>query len=227
MSNLDKQNINVLNYNENDIFSDTMRDHYKFSASRDGITPSVTPIPLNELLYISSNTEAISSGWLMFDDDVKEEIYKELRIYNWENILSNKDIEDIIMNPTIEGLQKIIDIDNPSYFDRVRVALFKLIEDGKPVTEKVNRIIDQRYDEIQKRQRRSSIILTKKDETVPTATAEEVKALSEQNANLQEQLNAMKAMMEQMMAAQTQKTETKTEQKNNAPKKPGRPPKNK
>lgn len=202
MSKLDTQNINVLNYNENSVFVDSSKEHYTFNASRDGKTPSVVPMSLSELQYIASNTEIIVTGWLTFDDDVKEEIFKELRIANWKDILSNQDIEDILRNPTLEGLQKIVDIDNQTYFDRVRISLFKLTNDGADISNKVVRIVNQRYDELRKRQRHSSIVLTKKD-AQSYATPDEVKQLSAQNASLQAQIEEMKKMMEQMMAAQT------------------------
>ena len=229
MSKLDTQNINVLNYNENEVFVDSSKEHYKFNASRDGKTPSIIPMTLSELQNICSNTDIIVTGWLTFDDDVKEEVFKELRIPNWKDILTNKDIENILTHPTLEGLQRIIDIENQTYFDRVRIIMFKLIKNGIDVTTKVSRIVEQRYDELRKRQRVSSITLTKKDTHV---SSDEVKALSEQNASLQSQLDEMKKMMEQMMAMQSVNTQTPNEEKNVAEtevtpvfKKTGRPKK--
>src|SRR5574344_395435 len=130
MSKIDLQNINVLNYNENEVFVDSAKEHYKFNASRDGKTPSVIPMTLSELQNICSNTDIIITGWLTFDDDVKEEVFKELRIPNWKDILTNEDIEEILTHPTLEGLQKIINIENQTYFDRVRITMFKLINRG-------------------------------------------------------------------------------------------------
>lgn len=222
MSKLDTQNINVLNYNENEVFVDSSKEHYKFNASRDGKTPSIISIPLSELQNICSNTDIIVTGWLTFDNDVKEEIFKELRVPNWENILTNEDIEDILIHPTLEGLQKIVDIQNQTYFDRVRIIMFKLINKGVDVSTKVNRIVSQRYDELRRRQRVSSIVLTKKDTQV---SRDEVKALSEQNTLLQAQLDEMKKMMEQMMAMQNKTPENKTESATQTRKKPGRPTK--
>ncbi len=229
MSKIDTQNINVLNYNENEVFVDSAREHYKFNASRDGKMPTIISMSLSELQYISSNTDIIITGWLTFDDNVKEEVYKQLRITNWKEILSNEDIKEILTKPTMEGLQKIIDIENQTYFDRIRITMFKLINDGIDVTTKVSRIVNQRYDELQKRQRKSSIILTKKDTTV---SADKVKELSEQNASLQSQLDEMKEMMKQMMAMQTvSQIEVKTKNKEETvketttPKKSGKPPK--
>lgn len=214
MSKIDAQNINVLNYNENEVFVDSAKEHYKFNASRDGKTPSVIPISLSELQNICSNTDIIVTGWLTFDDDVKEEVFKELRIANWQDILTNKDIEDILTNPTMEGLQKIINIENQTYFDRVRIIMFKLMKQGVDITTKVSRIVEQRYDELRNRQRKSSIVLTKKDTNKVYATPDEVKELSAQNAALQSQLDEMKKMMEQMMSMQNTSNSVQTENEN-------------
>lgn len=228
MSKYNAQDINVLNYNENTIFVSGAKEQYKFAPSRNGKIPTVVPIPMNELQYIASNTNVITTGWLTFEEDEKEGIYKELRIPNWKEILTSEDIISILTKPTMEGLQRIIDIENESYFDRVRITMLKLMNDGVDITTKVSNIVNQRHDELQRRQRKSKIVLTKKNTYV---SADTVRELSEQNASLQNQLDEMKKMMEQMMAMQTAShAETKTENKEESvkeetPKKAGRPPK--
>ena len=226
MSNLDTQNINVLSYNMNDVFVNASKDHYYFKASRDGKTPSVVPMPLSDLQYINSNTNVFIIGLLTFDDDVKEEVYKELRIKDWKKILSDAEIENIIKNPTVEGLQKIVDIDNVSYFDRVRVVMFRLLNGGTDITTKVKSVIDTRFEELQNRKRVSSIRLVEKD-IKSYATPDDVNTLKSQNESLQTQLDEMKKMMEQMMSMQTEKKETSNtaEKKTTTAKKPGRPKK--
>lgn len=229
LSNYDTQNINVLNYNENEVYVDSGKEHYKFSASRDGKTPTIVPMTLSDLQYIASNTDVILTGWLTFDEDVKEEIFKELRIVNWKDILSNNEIETILTNPTLEGLHKLLNITNQTYFDRVRIIMFRLISDGIDITTKVNRIVEQRYNELRNKQRNTSIILTHKD-TNRFASPDDLKALSEQNQTLQAQLDEMKKMMEQMMCTQNSievKTDEGTTATNNptstVKKKAGRP----
>lgn len=232
MSELDTQNINVLNYNENEVFVDSAKEHYKFNASRDGKTPSVIPMSLSELQNICSNTDVVITGWLTFDDDVKEEIFKELRIPNWREILTNEDIKEILTHPTIDGLQRIINIENQTYFDRVRMVMFKLMNNGVDITTKVSRIVEQRYDELRRRQRKSSIVLTEKDTHV---NSDDVKKLSEQNAQLKSQIDEMKEMMSQLMSMQNMNN-SKVESNNNSDnkdvstsdmehKRPGRPKK--
>ena len=227
MSKIDLQNITVLNYNENEVFVDSSKEHYKFNASRDGVTPTMQNIPISELQYICSNTDVIVTGWLTFDEDEKDEIYTALRLPNWREILTNEDISNILTNPTMEGLQRIIDITNLTYFDRVRIVMFRLLNDGVDISSKVKNVVDRRYGELQKRQRVSSIILNPRIGEKKVSN-EQVQELSEQNAKLQEQLDEMKKMMAQFMSAQNISTTEKESEKVTeevTKKKAGRPPK--
>ena len=227
MSKIDLQNITVLNYNENEVFVDSSKEHYKFNASRDGVTPTMQNIPISELQYICSNTDVIVTGWLTFDEDEKDEIYTALRLPNWREILTNEDISNILTNPTMEGLQRIIDITNLTYFDRVRIVMFRLLNSGVDISSKVKNVVDRRYEELQKRQRVSSIILNPRIGEKKVSN-EQVQELSEQNAKLQEQLDEMKKMMAQFMSAQNVSTTEKESEKVTeevTKKKAGRPPK--
>lgn len=227
MSKIDLQNITVLNYNENEVFVDSSKEHYKFNASRDGVTPTMQNIPISELQYICSNTDVIVTGWLTFDEDEKDEIYTALRLPNWREILTNEDISNILTNPTMEGLQRIIDISNLTYFDRVRIVMFRLLNDGVDISSKIKNVVDRRYEELQKRQRVSSIILNPRIGEKKVSN-EQVQELSEQNAKLQEQLDEMKKMMAQFMSAQNISTIEKESEKVTeevTKKKAGRPPK--
>lgn len=227
MSKIDLQNITVLNYNENDVFVDSSKEHYKFNASRDGINPTMQDIPISELQYICSNTDIFVTGWLTFNEDEKEEIFTALRVPNWKNILTNEDIREILTNPTMEGLQRILDITSITYFDRVRIVMFKLLSEGVDISSKVKSVVDRRYDELQKRQRITSIVLNPRVEEKKVSN-EQVKELSEQNAKLQEQIEQMKQMMEKLVASQTSDSagdSNTTKVDAEAKKKAGRPPK--
>lgn len=228
MSKINLQNITVLNYNENDVFVDSSKEHYKFNASRDGINPTMQDIPINDLQYICSNTDIFVTGWLTFNEDEKEEIFTALRVPNWRDILTNEDIREILTNPTMEGLQRILDITSITYFDRVRIVMFKLLSEGIDISSKVKNVVDRRYDELQKRQRITSIVLNPRVEEKKVSN-EQVKELSEQNLKLQEQIEQMKQMMEKLMASQTSDSagtsNTAKADAESPKKKAGRPPK--
>lgn len=197
---LDKDNILVLSYNENKVCVDGANESYNFNPSN-GVDPVINIMSLKDLQFINSNTGLIKTGWLTFQEEEKEEIFNALHIRDWKNILTKEELKDIMLNPTIEGLQKIIDINDESYYDRVRIALHILMTDGEDVSSRVKNIVDARYKELVRKQRKSSIVLSQKDVSVSNNKAKELEA---QNAELKSQLEEMKAMMTQFMAMQTQ-----------------------
>jgi hypothetical protein len=240
MSTLDLQNVDVLNYNNSEVHLNTSNGSYKINEVRSDGTPTLITLPINEIKYIASNTEVFNIGILTFDNEHKEQIFNELSIKDWKNILSNEDIKNILLKPNQDGLQKILDIKNPTYFDRVRVILHTAIADGLNVSARVVDIVNRRYDELANRIRNTRIKLVEKD-TKSVNVQEDVNEIKAQNELLQAQMAEMQKMMAEMLKAQASNTtvaETSDEMSEStnekeesvakpAPKKPGRPAKNK
>lgn len=219
------EKISVLNYNENRVSVSVAPDkNYSFEPSVDGVTPTVIPMTIDEIRY-ANNSAAFKNGLLFFDPKKEEEVYEELNITNWKDILSNKDIEDILVRPTYDGLSKIIAINNISVFERVRAMFHKLKQEGDTdISVRVEQIIDTRYSELSNKKIHSEIVLTKKD--VPeVVNSQEVDELKAQNAAMQEQMVQMQKMIEQMMKAQSSSTEKIEEKKEPVKKTSGRPKK--
>lgn len=222
------EKINVLNYNENKVsVMVSPTDSFTFEPSVDGEIPSVIPMTFEQIRY-ANNYNTFRGGFLFFENSRAKEIYEELGISNWENILNNKEIQDILLNPTYEGLKKIVDIKDSAVFERVRAAFHKLKAEGtNDISVRVQQIINTRYKELQNKKVTTSIFIEKKDLAQPVPN-QEVESLKAENKAMQEQLATMQAMMEKLLAQQSIKTETNEPQKDSAtPKKsPGRPKKN-
>lgn len=201
MSTLDLQNIDVLNYGDSKVFLETSSGHYRINEAKGSGTPALITLPISELKYIASNTEVFNIGILTFEEEHKERIFKELRINDWRKILTDDEIENILLKPSLEGLQRLIDIKNPAYFDRVRVILHKLNTDGASVTARVVDVVNRRYYELANRLRNSKIQLVEKD-TKPAVAQEDVDAIRAQNEALQAQMAEMQRMMQEMIASQ-------------------------
>lgn len=218
------EKISVLNYNENRVSVEVAPNKsYSFEPSVDGTTPTVIPMSIDEIRY-ANNSNAFRNGTLFFNKSREEEIYKELNILDWQNILTNNNIREIILHPTYDGLSKIVAIKDSAAFERVRATFHKLKQDGThDVSVRVAQIINTRYKELLNRQINSSIALTKKDisETVNSVEVDELKA---QNAAMQEQMTQMKKLIEQMMASQNV-TNNEVASKEDTKKSPGRPKK--
>lgn len=222
------EKINVLNYNENKVsVMVSPTESFTFEPSVDGEIPSIIPMTIEQIRY-ANNYNAFRGGFLFFEKDNEKEIYEELGITNWEDILNNKEIREILLSPSYEGLKKIVDIKDSAVFERVRAAFHKLKADGtNDISVRVQQIINTRYKELQNKKVTTSIVIEKKDlaQSVPN---KEVESLKAENKAMQEQLMNMQAMMEKLLAQQSVKTEINEPKKETtAPKKsPGRPKKN-
>lgn len=217
--------INILNFNENTVVISTKNDGYSLSPASNGV-PSILPLTFDEISYINSNSEVFKTGILRFPEDIEEEVYNELKITNWKEILTNEDIENCILNPSIEGLTKIINIKTVANFERVKGAFTRLKnEKTHDISMRVEDIIKNRDTELRRGIRNSGIIIKVAD-TEKLIPMDEVNSLKEQNKALEEQMLKMQKMMEQMMAVQSENISNKNENKTveQEPKKAGRPP---
>jgi len=228
--------INVLNYNENPVCIKTHLKEYMCEKS-DGVSPSITPLEFSEVQSLNSNSPVFKIGILFFSEDEQEEIYEELRILDWKNILNNDDIKKILLHPTLEGLTKIVEIKSVMQFERIRGIYYSLKNTNEyDLSVRLEKVINTRYKELCNRKINSKIQLSKKD-TITSVSTDEVDSLKKQNELLQEQMSNMQKMMEKMMDMQTGNSQTeesiKNENVNNeeadteipAKKKPGRPKK--
>ena len=152
-------------------------------------------ISFNELNYVNSQSNAIRTGLIMFVDDQKKDIYEALNIGNWQSILTNEAIKDIILNPTLDGLNTLIAAKEIGVFNRVRCILTALLNSGEyDISNRVIDIIDKRGAEFRRGELVSRIQLKKKD--VPE------KIEQEDVADLKAQIAQLQAMVAQMAQAQ-------------------------
>ena len=223
----ESEKIGVLNYNENRVSVEVAPGKsYSFEPSIDGETPMVIPMTIEEILY-ANNSVAFKSGMLFFEKSREEEIYERLNIVNWKDILSNDKIKEILLHPTFDGLNKIVEIKSTSELERVRGVLFKLKQsDRYDVSVRVEQIVNTRYKELLNRQINTDIILTKKDVPVESISSEEMDKLKAQNEAMQKQLEEMQKMMAMMMENQKASASSDSEKEVKETKKlPGRPKK--
>lgn len=226
----DMKTINLLNYNENVVTVSTRHDSYTIEPAIDSETPTVFPLTLDEIIFVNGNSAAFKSGILRFPKDIEQEMYEEyLRIPNWEDLLTIKEIETIIISPTVEGLNKLINIKDSGIFDMVRGVFTRLKNTtDNDISLRVQDIIKARSEELRRGIRNTEIVIKPKDATVSVAS-NEVDSLKKQNDELRAQMENMQKMMEQMMAMQgnsdTAKDKNTDETENIQPKKAGRPKK--
>lgn len=223
----DMKTINVLNYNSSTVVISTKHDSYAIEPAIDSDNPTILPLTLDEILYANANSMAFKSGILRFPEDIEKEMYEDyLRIPNWESLLTIKQIENIILHPTMEGLTKLVSVKDSGIFDRIRGVFIRLKNTtNDDISLRVEKIIEARGNELRNGIRNTQIVIKARD-AVSSVSTDEVDGLKKQNEVLQNQLNEMQAMMAEFLASQKKVNEDAVEsEKSVVKKKPDRPAK--
>ena len=215
----------VLNYSPSPIGIRTRNDSFVIEGGNSE-EPTSMPFTLDEIVQINSGSRVFTSGLLRFEKEYEKDIYEELRIHDWQNIMTDEEIEEIIKNPTVEGLQKILDIKIEIYFERVYGVFMGLLNAGYPISQKVQNIMKARRYEFSRNIKTTKISITPKD-TQNDDIEKNVDEIRAQNEELKKQLAEIQAMMAQMNKSANEKATTSTvDYKEKVVKKVGRPSKN-
>ena len=189
----------VLNYDTSPI-AITTRNHNELIPAGNDDEPAMLPLTIDEIIYINSTSKVFKIGKLFFEPEYEKDIYDELHIKDWKNILRNSDIYEIILNPTVENLERILEITEPMYFDRIYGAYIGLSNAGASVSGNVENVLKARYKEFVAHKRKTEI-------KVRPIEAEKQSADDARVADLQSQLEEMKAMIAKLTAAQATATQ--------------------
>jgi LPS O-antigen subunit length determinant protein (WzzB/FepE family) len=192
-----KEEIQVLNY----------YDYPKYLPSKEGIGYKISGqiegeagfdyITFSDIKLINQKSEAFRNGTLEISDDMKDEVYKELRVnVNDKNYFTRKMIEDIILDTDDEKLTKIINITSRDTIDNFRRILVKLTNENEyDISNRVREYIDAREYEISKGITKSQLKIPKsktyksiQENNIETAVVEdkvvekEIKSKAKENA---------------------------------------------
>lgn len=214
------RNYLVLNYNSSPVVIETRYESVLIpGGSRE--EPSTLPLSVDEILQINNNSPFFKCGVLFFEKGFEEDLYNECRIKNWQDILTDDQIEDVMLHPTIEGLQKIVDIQTEVYFERCYGIFIGLMNANYPIPANVSKLMKIRRSEFRHKKFKSEISLTPKDvaPSVSTEDFDKAKAQVSELADLVKQqqdqiaslLEALK-QKESKPAAATKRKTTKTKE---------------
>lgn len=148
------------------------------------------------------------TGALVFDENINEEIFTALNIPDWkETIWRESDIEDMLIHPTVEQLNRVIAVRDITTIERIRGKMTHFINTGKyGISNRVIALINERYSEIQRGILRSKYSVTQEDAGVSVETVENQR-LKEQNDELAKKLEEMQKMMSKLMEEKTTEDE--------------------
>lgn len=178
----------VINNGGSGVCVQTRYDSYLIAGKTNGV-PGTLPMTIEEIQQINNSSNVFKIGLLRFEEDVQEDIYKVLRIADWQNIMTEEEIDDAIISATYESLKKILDIKDPMYFDRIYGEFIGLRNAGFPISGKVQDIFEVRRREFTQKKYTTSIILKQRD------VQEETVVKQEEVDSLKKELEELKAMI--------------------------------
>ena len=98
-----------------------------------------------------------------------------------------------MLNPTLDGMQTLLSIENDAYFERIRGIYMGLINTGADISNKVATMMEARRQEFAKNQRKTKIILTPHEDKTASDKDQRI-------AELEANMETMRRMMEEYMS---------------------------
>lgn len=182
----DKQYIKVYNYSPTKICVSTRTKNLTFEPCNDGV-PSMEYLSFEDIEYLNGKSGVFRRGELRFSEDEEAAIFDALRCPDWQNtIISETDIDNMILHPTDDTVEKIVGITDVSTIDRIRGKVVFYINNGRDVSVKLADVVSRRANEIYRGKMKSEILTKKIDVNAPQ---------SEDVAALKAELAEMKAAM--------------------------------
>lgn len=195
---MEKKFIDVLNCDDNVVTISSLNGKgYTFEPGSVE-EPCVIPIPPEEIMYMNSTCSAFKNGVLRFRPEEQNEVLKAIGVKG-DDVLFVEDIDEAILNPTVENLQRMIDIKDGAQFERIRGRFYRMTNAGEDLSTKVKRLIDERYKELRAGKRNSELSVVPATKPVDNVQAE-LEAAKSQLAEMQKQMQAALAQMQSMMA---------------------------
>ncbi|MGG1663087.1 hypothetical protein [Brevibacillus sp. NRS-1366] len=199
MSITDSTVINIYNVTDNQVAISTYLkpSGILLEATRDDV-PYAIQLTVAEVKGINTQSNVFKEGILRFDTELEKEIYELLGIRDWEEILSDQQIRETILRPSVDALQKVIKTNTPSMIERFR-GMLVMLENSRiyDVSQKAKEVILARYYEIYQNTRVSNIILQVPQENKSIDEDQLTKIKEELAAKIREELMAeLKAQKE-------------------------------
>lgn len=169
------------------------RRDYIFPPATDG-EPTMNFVDFDEIEYAHSRGKVFSIGLLTFAEEDREGMYAALGIKDWQSkVWTNEEIEDIITHPSMDKMQKVIDIRDIISLERVRGMMVKFMNEKRDISQNVINIINARFRELNAGNYNTNI-------EIRPADVEQKVSPSEVD-ELKKQMAEMKALMANMAKA--------------------------
>lgn len=179
--------------------------------------PTMRQVHFDDIVRVNSSSTIFKDGTLLFEQEHEADLYKELRISDWQKIWRNTDIERILRDPTMEEIEEIINFKYHNVFNRVRGIFTGMLNAGEEINSRVRTVIEKRQEELERG------IKTSRMSVVPKADAsEEVEELKKLVADLAAKVEAKESASEPT-EAKAKEPKPRAKPATTATKKPAKP----
>ena len=219
--------INVCSYMPSTIIASTSVQDYVFEPCMTD-NPIILPMTAVEIKEIHSKSGVFTNGYLTFEDDVKEDIYKFLKIQDWENILTQIEIMNCILSGKKNDVAKLINIKSKGYFERVYGVYVALKQSNRyDISMRVAKAIEHRHAELQQGIIATQIELvdnfSNDTDNELVEKDELLKQKDKEVAELKKQVSNLTKLMEELVKSQNNGDKEETKSASETAPKRGRP----
>lgn len=141
--------------------------------------PTMETFTLKELEYVNTHTPVIRNGMIEFNEEEREEIYNALRCKDWrDTCIFENEINDMLISPSLEIMQKILNVKDMPTIDRIYAHMEALIaHNAVDVSNRVQMVVRERRKELTNGTTVTKIRVTPKQPEAQTVTQEELAAM--------------------------------------------------
>jgi hypothetical protein len=141
-------------------------------------TPGFLDLLWDDIDMINAKSRVFKSGILGFTEEDADDVYTALEI-DKSAILFYDDFKDMILNPSCEKMEAILNITDHLIIGRIKGVLHELINSNVDVGNKIIKLIDERYREVSMGIKKSKITLKESEEVIPVDKKEVIAMKSE------------------------------------------------
>lgn len=206
--------VSVYNYMPIKIIASTNTEDYIFEPCQTN-TPVSLPMSMSDVKEIHSKSRIFADGWLVFDEEEKDDIYQFLKIKDGDKILNQEEIMNCLISGGKEDVEKLINIKSKGYFERVYGVYIALKQSNMyDISMRVAKAIEYRYKELQQGIINTKIELSNsfKADNKDRMIEEQQALLQEQEKQMKETNNIIEELKNQIAALQLQVSNTKNNQ---------------
>lgn len=110
--------------------------------------PSMTSVSIKDLISVNAISKIIKTGGLVFEDDIKDDVYETLGIRNTDEIISYKEIRNILKDDSLKNLTRIDKMKSNELLGRLQKEIIIMQSNNVVVPPIVNTIVTERYNEL-------------------------------------------------------------------------------